>query len=51
MIIRAVFVLLSVSAIAGAAYTGYYGMGGESLDLDKSIRASSGGSAIIGRVK
>jgi hypothetical protein len=51
MIIRAAFVILSLAVIGGAAYTGWYGQGGESLDLDKSIRTGSGGVVGIGRVK
>lgn len=51
MIFRLVFVLLSVAAIAGSAYVGYYGRGGESWDTDRSIRAGSGGAVAAGRVK
>ena len=51
MILRAAFVILSLAAIGGATYAGWHGHGGESTDLDKSIRAGSGGSALSGRVK
>ena len=51
MIIRVLFLVLSLSAIAAATYTGYYGQGGESSDLDKSIRMGSGGLGVAGRVK
>ncbi|MBS0126601.1 hypothetical protein [Thetidibacter halocola] len=51
MILRVAFIVLALAAIGGAAYTGYYGRGGESSDLDKSIRAGSGGAVLTGRVK
>lgn len=52
MIIRTVFLILTVSAIAGATYGGYYGIGGASSDLDKSVRTGSAGIGVGGgRVK
>ena len=50
---RAVFVILVISAVAGTAYVSYYGAGGESFDLDRSVRSASGGRVIGvgGRVK
>lgn len=51
MIIRVFFVVLSLAAIGGATYTGYYGQGGESTDLDKSIRTGSGIGVVNARVK
>ena len=49
--IRAVFILFAAASIAGASYVGFYGIGGESADLDRSVRAGSGGNGVIGRVK
>lgn len=51
MIVRAVFIILAASAISAAAYVGYHGSGGESFDLDRSVRTGSGGVFIGGRVK
>jgi hypothetical protein len=51
MLVRAVFLILAASAIAAAAYVGYHGAGGESFDLDRSVRTGSGGAFIGGRVK
>lgn len=51
MIVRAVFVILAASAISAAAYVGWRGQGGESFDLDRSVRTGSGGAFIGGRVK
>lgn len=52
-IFRAAFLILATSAIVGTTYVGYYGAGGESSDLDQSVRTASGGRAIgvLGRVK
>ena len=49
---RTVFVVISLAAIAGTTYAAWYGYGGESTDVSKSIRQGShGGGAIAGRVK
>ena len=52
MIFRTVFIVLTIAAIAGTGYVSYYGMGRESTDLERSIRAGSGGNFVGGgRVK
>ncbi|MFW2545425.1 hypothetical protein ACN2XU_22585 [Primorskyibacter sp. 2E107] len=50
---RVVFLILTTSAVAGTSYVSYYGAGGESADLDQSVRTGSGGGVIgvAGRVK
>lgn len=52
MIFRIVFIVLTIAAIGGTGYVSFYGMGRESLDLDRSVRAGSGGNFIGGaRIK
>ena len=52
MIFRAVFLILATGALAGTAYVGYYGRGGESFDTQgPSVRAGSGGVVTGSRVK
>ena len=51
MIIRIAFVVLALTATAGTVYVSWQGMGGESLDLDRSVRSGSGGIGVAGRVK
>ena len=52
MIIRIAFVVLAAGAIAGTSYVSFYGMGRESADIQRSVRAGSGGNALSGgRVK
>ncbi|UWQ75320.1 hypothetical protein [Leisingera sp. M658] len=48
---RVIFLVMSGISIAGAAYVSYQGYGGESRDLDTSIRAASGGRYSNGNVK
>lgn len=48
---RLIFLLMSAVSIGGTAYVSYQGYGGESRDLDRSIRAASGGRIINGNVK
>ncbi|MGR3621370.1 hypothetical protein [Pseudophaeobacter sp.] len=48
---RLVFLLLSAFAIVGTTYVAYQGHGGESRDLDRSIRAVSAGRGLNGTVK
>ncbi|MCC1493232.1 hypothetical protein [Cognatishimia sp. F0-27] len=50
-IIRVLFLVLASTAVAGTAYVGWYGQGGESFDLDRSVRTGSGGAFVGGRVK
>ncbi|EBA18153.1 spermidine synthase [Roseobacter sp. SK209-2-6] len=50
-IFRLVFLLLSALAITGTTYAAYLGHGGESRDLDRSIRAVSAGRGLNGSVK
>lgn len=50
-VFRLIFLLLSASAIAGTSYVAYQGYGGESRDLDRSIRAVSAGRGLNGSVK
>ncbi len=50
-VIRAVFLILTTSAIGGTSYVAYHGAGGESFDLDRSVRTGSGGVFVGGRVK
>ncbi|GAA6196849.1 hypothetical protein [Pseudophaeobacter sp.] len=51
MLFRLVFVVLSGLAIAGTTYVAYLGHGGESRDLDRSIRAVSAGRGLNGSIK
>lgn len=52
MIFRIAFIVLAAAAISGTYYVSYHGWGRESADLDRSIRAGSGGNIIGGgRVK
>ena len=53
MIVRVVFLIMTAAAITGAGYAGYYGIGGASSDLDRSVRSGSGGIGVVGggRVK
>ncbi|WP_264211273.1 hypothetical protein [Leisingera thetidis] len=48
---RIVFLVMSGLSIAGTAFVSYHGYGGESRDLDTSIRAASGGRYANGNVK
>ncbi len=51
---RTVFLVITVTAIAGTAYVSYHGYGRQSTDLDASVRTGSGGVrgvGVIGRVK
>ncbi|WP_425097710.1 hypothetical protein [Tropicibacter sp. S64] len=50
---RTAFVVLATLAIAGTSYVSYYGAGGESTDLDQSVRTGSAGRVVgvVGRVK
>jgi hypothetical protein len=48
---RVVFLVMSGLSITGVTYISYQGYGGESRDLDTSIRAASGGRYAIGNVK
>lgn len=48
---RIIFLTMSAVSIAGATYVSYQGYGGESRDLDTSIRAASGGRSANGHVK
>ncbi|WGW04655.1 hypothetical protein [Tropicibacter oceani] len=52
-IFRVAFIVLSTAAIGGTSYVSYYGAGGESTDLDQSVRVASGGrvGGVVGRVK
>ena len=43
-LVRTVFVVSSLLVSSGAAYLGYMGIGGESMDTDRSIRVGSGGN-------
>lgn len=50
--IRILFVVFTLAAMSGVTYAAYYGRGGESSDLDRSVRIGSGGvGALAGRVK
>ncbi|EAQ47005.1 spermidine synthase [Roseobacter sp. MED193] len=51
ILFRLIFVLLSATAIAGTTYVAYLGHGGESRDLDRSIRAVSAGRGLNGSIK
>ena len=42
-VFRILFLIVGLSAIAGAAWLGYYGVGRDSSDLDRSVRAGSAG--------
>ncbi|MCZ4268434.1 hypothetical protein HGE68_02880 [Rhodobacteraceae bacterium R_SAG6] len=44
---RIVFLSLSFVAICVASYASYKGYGGESRDLDRSIRLGSGGGGYL----
>lgn len=50
---RMAFLTFTTLAVAGTSYVSYYGAGGESSDLDQSVRRGSGGNVIgvVGRVK
>ncbi|MBP0484135.1 hypothetical protein [Sagittula salina] len=49
---RVIFLTLSGLAIGGTTYAAWYGYGGTSTDVSKSIREGSNGrSAIAGRIK
>lgn len=48
---RLVFLVLATGAIAGTSYVAYQGHGGESRDLDRSIRAVSAGRGLNGSIK
>jgi hypothetical protein len=50
-VFRVIFVLLSAAAIIGTSYVAYLGHGGESRDLDRSIRAVSAGRGLNGSIK
>ncbi|GGE32798.1 hypothetical protein GCM10011360_20810 [Primorskyibacter flagellatus] len=43
---RILFLIVGLSAIAGATWLGYYGIGRDSSDLDRSVRAGSAGRVI-----
>lgn len=43
-LVRTAFVVSSLLVSSGAAYLGYMGIGGESMDTDRSIRVGSGGN-------
>jgi hypothetical protein len=51
ILFRLIFVLFSAVAIAGTTYVAYLGHGGESRDLDRSIRAVSAGRGLNGSIK
>lgn len=53
MILRILFVVLGITAIAWTGWLGYYGIGRDSTDLDRSVRAGSAGRVIGtgGRIK
>ncbi len=51
MIVRAVFVLISVAALGGGYYLSINGVWQESRDLDRSVRVGGVGSGFGGRVK
>ncbi|WP_037309723.1 hypothetical protein [Ruegeria halocynthiae] len=40
---RIVFLILSTTAVAATGYVAWQGYGGESRDLDTSVRVGSGG--------
>jgi hypothetical protein len=40
---RIIFLLISTAAVGATGYVTYYGYGGESSGLDKSVRVGSGG--------
>lgn len=52
-IFRFTFAAFAIAAVSGTAYISYHGAGGESSDLDKSVRSASAGRVIgvAGRVK
>jgi hypothetical protein len=43
---RIVFLVGSLLTTAGAGYLSYSGVGGESTDLDRSVRLGSGGNSL-----
>lgn len=45
-LVRIVFLVAASCATLGAGYLGYKGIGGESTDLDRSIRVGSGGNSL-----
>ncbi|GAA6162067.1 hypothetical protein NBRC116589_42410 [Ruegeria sp. HU-ET01832] len=50
---RAIFIVISTTAIASVGYVAWHGYGAESRDLDTSVRVGSGGGGYYrtGRVK
>lgn len=44
-LVRIIFLVTAAGATLGAGYLGYKGIGGESSDLDRSIRVGSGGNS------
>ena len=49
---RIVFLTLGLSAIGATGYVAWYGYGGTSTDVSKSIRqGSNGAGSIAGRIK
>lgn len=48
---RTVFLVISITAIAGTTYVSYHGLGRESRDLDVSVRLGSGGVIGIGNTR
>lgn len=51
MIVRAIFIVLSVAALSGGYYLSVNGVWQESRDLDRSVRIGGAGGGISGRVK
>lgn len=51
MIVRAIFIIFAVSALAGGYYLSINGVWQESRDLDRSVRIGGIGGGIHGRVK
>ncbi|MCG7625843.1 hypothetical protein [Epibacterium sp. Ofav1-8] len=51
--IRLIALLFVATAVSASAYVGYWGYGGESRDLDRSVRIGSfgGGYSAYSRVK
>ncbi len=47
IVFRVIFVTLSLMAIGAAGYASYRGIGGESADLDRSVRLGSSGGGYI----
>ncbi|WP_377193888.1 hypothetical protein [Ruegeria meonggei] len=42
-VFRIAFILISTVAVAATGYVSYHGYGGESRDLDRSVRVGSDG--------